>query len=68
MARNCHHVTRRQWSKWNKHEQGWFNRMWRYVGSELLPTGVRLTRNQMSVLRHNVCFQVAECHKFWGRD
>lgn len=65
MASNVHKVPKRQWAKWNKIEQGAFNRMWSRVVPEVLPTGVELSRAEFSVLRFNVCWLVADMMKDW---
>jgi len=65
MARNCHKVCKRQWAKWSKSEQGWFNRMWYRVYNVHLPTGISMNQKQMNVLRFNICWEVAEMHKAW---
>jgi hypothetical protein len=56
MAKNTHKVPKKMWSRWSKLQQAMFNRMWMEICPELLPTGVKLTPKQFSVLRHNICF------------
>jgi hypothetical protein len=62
MAKNVHRVNKAQWEKWNKQEQAAYNRMWQRLNP--LPEEY-MARPIPAILRHNICWDVAEMMKEW---
>ena len=61
MARNCHHVPKRQWDKWRGRPQAMFNRLWTQLGFEY--SLVIDDAHLLNVVRWNACRLAAEVEK-----
>lgn len=66
MAKNTHKVPKKQWRKWNKIEQGMFNRVWNTLNPRQLNVlGIIGDHRKLNVIRWNLAWTMADLYKDW---